>query len=195
MPTEDPKVHCVIRRPADLTSEQIVRLLELTIGPRSDLSGIAYAMEVRPDDDVFHVALALDSESHIVGWAATEYYRGVIILGTFVDRKWRGQGIGTRLAVLVDQISRQAPIVATDRDVDFYRKVFPGRELSMVPRPQPITISMCGPSKGKCKCECSTGGPCDHDWDGPEETTEHSSSATCSKCGMSAMSHSMWVGP
>lgn len=60
-----------------------------------------------------------------------------------------------------------------------------------------VTFEMCGPSRGKCKCECSTGGPCDHDWDGPWEESEDGrmGTATCSKCGMDAMSHSMWVGP
>lgn len=42
-----------------------------------------------------------------------------------------------------------------------------------------------------CRCECDTGGPCEHKWDGPEEEYENGSSVTCSKCGMSAISHSM----
>jgi hypothetical protein len=63
------------------------------------------------------------------------------------------------------------------------------------PNPLKLTISSCGPSRDRCLCECSSGGQCDHDWGGPEERTETSSSATCSKCGISAMAHSMWVSP
>lgn len=61
----------------------------------------------------------------------------------------------------------------------------------------------CGPSNATCKCTCGVEGVehvCQHQWDGEGETTEYegggcSWSATCSRCGMSAMSHSLWVGP
>lgn len=56
-----------------------------------------------------------------------------------------------------------------------------------------ITVYMCGPSQASCKCECSTGGPCDHKWDGPWEELESGGTTTCSKCHMTAMSHSLWV--
>lgn len=48
-----------------------------------------------------------------------------------------------------------------------------------------------------CYCACSVGGPCEHDWDGERwECPEGSGwSATCSKCGMTAMSHSMRFMP
>ena len=60
------------------------------------------------------------------------------------------------------------------------------------------------PKKGwvicECKCSCPDG-DCDHVWDGPEEIERYengnvkSASSTCSKCGMSAMSHDVWVCP
>ena len=37
--------------------------------------------------------------------------------------------------------------------------------------------------------------PNDHIWDGPEYRDENISSATCSKCGMTAFDFSMWHGP
>ena len=71
--------------------------------------------------------------------------------------------------------------------------------------PEPITVYCCGPSGVDegirvCKCECATGGPCEHVWDGPWEERVHeggatSGSATCSRCGMSAINHSLWVDP
>jgi hypothetical protein len=51
--------------------------------------------------------------------------------------------------------------------------------------PLPMDVFVCGP------------GRCDHKWDGPELHSEDglSSSATCSKCGIDAMSASLWEGP
>lgn len=48
-----------------------------------------------------------------------------------------------------------------------------------------------------CYCACSQGGPCEHAWDGEWWQSEdgRESSATCSRCGMTAMSHSMRCGP
>lgn len=45
----------------------------------------------------------------------------------------------------------------------------------------------------RCYCACSSGGPCEHSWDGPEWVSEDqcSQSVTCSKCGVTAMSHDM----
>ncbi len=58
-----------------------------------------------------------------------------------------------------------------------------------------ITIITCGSSTSKCKCACSTGGPCEHKWGGPVKELERGASVTCSRCGMDAMSHDLWVGP
>jgi hypothetical protein len=59
-----------------------------------------------------------------------------------------------------------------------------------------VTVFFCGPSRGQCKCECATGGPCDHVWDGPEVPFgDRGSSSTCSKCGMTAIDHDLWVCP
>lgn len=44
-----------------------------------------------------------------------------------------------------------------------------------------------------CSSKCKDGG--DHQWDGPGLETETSSSATCSRCGIDAMTVSLWEGP
>lgn len=45
-----------------------------------------------------------------------------------------------------------------------------------------------------CYCDCPDG-PCQHVWNGPEEVGDNYSSVTCSRCGMSAISHDMRYGP
>lgn len=47
--------------------------------------------------------------------------------------------------------------------------------------------------KSACYCDCINGGPCEHDTDGvPYESDDGLTwSATCSRCGMTAMSHSL----
>ncbi len=52
----------------------------------------------------------------------------------------------------------------------------------------------CGPSTKKCECRCAEGGACEHKWDGEVVEDELSSSTTCSRCGMTSISHSLWVG-
>lgn len=49
------------------------------------------------------------------------------------------------------------------------------------------------PNPDRCYCACSQGGPCEHKWDGkPYETDDGSVwSATCSRCGMTALGHNM----
>lgn len=44
-----------------------------------------------------------------------------------------------------------------------------------------------------CYCSCSSGGSCEHKWDGEDWESEDGlcSSATCSRCGCTAMSHDM----
>jgi len=48
-----------------------------------------------------------------------------------------------------------------------------------------------------CYCACGQGGPCEHKWDGkPWESDDGCMmSVTCSRCGMTAMSHNMRTGP
>ena len=48
-----------------------------------------------------------------------------------------------------------------------------------------------------CYCDCANHGPCEHTWDGePWESEDRlCASATCSRCGMTAMSHDMRVLP
>lgn len=47
-----------------------------------------------------------------------------------------------------------------------------------------------------CYCDCPDG-PCEHKWDGKtwESEDKCAMSVTCSRCGMTSMSHSMRVGP
>lgn len=48
-----------------------------------------------------------------------------------------------------------------------------------------------------CYCACGNGGPCEHNWDGPGYESEDGLcwSATCSRCGTTAMSHDMRNAP
>lgn len=46
-----------------------------------------------------------------------------------------------------------------------------------------------------CYCACSSGGPCEHRWDGEGVEFHSGWTATCSRCGYTAMSHGMRVGP
>jgi hypothetical protein len=46
-----------------------------------------------------------------------------------------------------------------------------------------------------CYCACSTGGPCEHVWDGPQYQDNGIFSTTCSRCSMTAISHDMRVAP
>jgi len=61
-----------------------------------------------------------------------------------------------------------------------------------------VHIDYGGGSK-TCRCRCPDG-PCEHEWDGWEEWEDPDTgcsggSQVCSRCGMSAMSHDMRVGP
>lgn len=63
-----------------------------------------------------------------------------------------------------------------------------------------VTYFACGPSNSKCKCTCGVEGiphVCEHQWDGEGQEFDGGCgwTATCSRCGMTALSHSMWVGP
>jgi hypothetical protein len=46
-----------------------------------------------------------------------------------------------------------------------------------------------------CYCACSSGGPCEHNWNGEWQTFADGlgSSVTCSRCGMLAYSHSLRI--
>lgn len=48
-----------------------------------------------------------------------------------------------------------------------------------------------------CYCACSTGGPCEHKWDGKgvEFDEGRGWTVTCSRCGCTAMGHDMRVLP
>ncbi len=66
------------------------------------------------------------------------------------------------------------------------------------PNPKP-TVFVC-PPPGSCKCNCGVGGDvpgiCEHIWDGEAlRLDKHSWSVTCSRCGMTAMSHDMRCSP
>lgn len=50
-------------------------------------------------------------------------------------------------------------------------------------------------SSDACYCACAAGGPCEHRWDGEGVEFHNGWSATCSRCGGTAMGHGMRVGP
>lgn len=54
------------------------------------------------------------------------------------------------------------------------------------------TAHICGP-QGECGCNCPES--CGHKWDGPQVAFDGCVSVTCSKCGMPAINHDMWVLP
>lgn len=71
-----------------------------------------------------------------------------------------------------------------------------------IPASDGVTYFACGPSNETCKCTCGVEGVphvCEHKWDGWHEWEEPGGggggTAVCSRCGITAMSHSMWVGP
>lgn len=47
----------------------------------------------------------------------------------------------------------------------------------------------------RCYCACTTGGPCEHDWDGEPYEADGLWTRTCSKCGTTSFSHSMHTAP
>lgn len=53
------------------------------------------------------------------------------------------------------------------------------------------------PNACYCACASEARGPCEHKWDGPDWESEdrRACSVTCSRCGMTAMSHDMRCGP
>ena len=56
-----------------------------------------------------------------------------------------------------------------------------------------VVIHTCGPSTAKCVCKCPES--CEHKWDGPNQEFLNGVSVTCSRCGMTAIQHAMWVCP
>ena len=46
-----------------------------------------------------------------------------------------------------------------------------------------------------CYCACTTGGPCEHKWDGEPWESDGLWTTTCSRCGSTAFSHSMRTAP
>ncbi len=61
----------------------------------------------------------------------------------------------------------------------------------------PLTSLRSNFNPNACYCACINGGPCEHNWSGPSYTSDDGLcwSATCSRCGCTAMSHDMRVGP
>ena len=51
--------------------------------------------------------------------------------------------------------------------------------------------------KSACYCDCINGGPCEHKWDGePWQSADGCGwSTTCSRCGITAMGHSLRTAP
>ena len=46
-----------------------------------------------------------------------------------------------------------------------------------------------------CFCDCGSGGPCEHKWNGKGCDTMGGWSATCSRCGVTALSHDLRNAP
>ena len=46
-----------------------------------------------------------------------------------------------------------------------------------------------------CYCACGHGGPCEHSWDGEPYESDGLWTTTCSRCGMTAFSHSIRTAP
>lgn len=50
-----------------------------------------------------------------------------------------------------------------------------------------------------CYCDCGGGGPCEHDWTGPEVILifdeGRGATVTCVRCGCTAIGHDMRVRP
>lgn len=69
--------------------------------------------------------------------------------------------------------------------------------LAQAVQESPVTVHLCGPATATCSCSCASGGPCEHQWDGATQTSEDGliGTVTCSRCGMAAIDHDMWVGP
>lgn len=60
--------------------------------------------------------------------------------------------------------------------------------------PSAVEVFICGGSSN-CRCQCPDG-PCEHVWDGPGVDFENGGgSVDCSRCGMVAMDHDLWVMP
>lgn len=61
----------------------------------------------------------------------------------------------------------------------------------------PLQSMLCSFNPAACYCACTSGGPCEHDWDGEPYDDQDGGlwSATCSKCGTLAMSHSLRTAP
>jgi hypothetical protein len=61
----------------------------------------------------------------------------------------------------------------------------------------PLGVGCAYNADDACYCACSTGGPCEHTWDGPTEQFGDGLgwSATCSRCGMLSYSHSLRNDP
>ena len=53
------------------------------------------------------------------------------------------------------------------------------------------------PNKCYCACSSEPRGSCEHKWDGPDWESEDgcAMSVTCSRCGMTAMSHDLRYAP
>ena len=68
--------------------------------------------------------------------------------------------------------------------------------------PKATAIFPCGPSREDCVCKCDPekGPDCGHVWNGHVVERElpggaSLSSVTCSRCGMLAADHDLWVAP
>lgn len=70
-----------------------------------------------------------------------------------------------------------------------------GMEYLAEAKGQNLDLLITGYNWSACYCACSTGGPCEHKWDGDCVVFENGSSASCSRCGYTAIGHDTRVGP
>ncbi len=61
--------------------------------------------------------------------------------------------------------------------------------------PAKATVHVYTNGPADCYCACGTGGPCQHEWNGPWREFEDGcgGETTCSRCGYGSMSHDMWL--
>lgn len=81
--------------PTDLTPPELERLSELTTWGDSDLNRLLKDIHAG-DTENTHISLAKIG-GRIVGWAASEVWRYLVLMNCYVDEDLRDQGIGTAL--------------------------------------------------------------------------------------------------
>jgi len=148
-----------------------------------DARGLAerFLVELGLEDPSEHASLMTDGEhARLLGWA-----RARMDEGAARARAYLGPEEG---AAIVDL--RKALGWPVERSFWVFMLARETQKVAAV-------VHSCGPSTTTCSCSCVEDGPCEHEWDGPVQNSEDglTSSRTCSRCGMPAIEHDMWVLP